>query len=52
MIELSNASEAKLYFENIVKKMNGVKINSVFSACPSFNNNYGLSAEYSRECLY
>ncbi len=41
MIELSNASEAKLYFENIVKKMNGVKINSVFSACPSFNNNNG-----------
>ena len=39
MIELSNASKAKLYFENIIKEMNGVKICAVFSACPFFNNN-------------
>ena len=41
MIELSNASEAKLYFEKIIKEMNGIKISSVFSLCPSFNNNIG-----------
>ena len=41
MIELSNAAEAKLYFENIIKELNGVKICAVFSASPWFNNNSG-----------
>ena len=42
MIELSNELEAKIYFENIIKEMNGVKICAVFSACPFFNNNSGF----------
>ena len=42
MIELSNALEAKIYFENIIKEMNGVKICAIFSACPFFNNNSGF----------
>lgn len=41
MIELSNAAEAKLYFENIIKELNGVKICAVFSASPWFNDNSG-----------
>ena len=41
MIKLSNAAEAKLYFENIIKKLNGVKICAVFSDSPLFNDNNG-----------
>ena len=41
MLELSKASDAKSFFEDIIEKMRGIKISSIFSACPSFNNHSG-----------
>ena len=38
MIELSKASEARLYFDAIIKEMQGIKIIAVFSSCPSFSH--------------
>ena len=52
MTELSKASEAKLYFENIIKKLNGVKICAVFSASPWFNNNSGYRRYEDRSPIY
>ena len=52
MVELSKASEAKLYFENIIKKLYGVKICVVFSASPWFNNNSGYRRYEDRPPLY
>lgn len=41
MLELSTASAAKAYFNDIIAKMEGVKIKSVFSPSPFFNSHLG-----------
>lgn len=41
MTELFTASKAKVYFEEIVKKMQNIKIKAVFSASPFFSSNMG-----------
>jgi hypothetical protein len=41
MTELFTASKAKIYFEEILKKMQNIKIRAVFSAGPFFSSNMG-----------
>ena len=41
MTELSKASEAKKFFDDLIIKMYGIKIKRICSFCPSFNSHAG-----------
>ena len=52
MLELSKASEAKLYFEDIIRRNAGIKIKSIFSEPPGFSNNLGFRKYFDDMPIY
>ncbi len=41
VLEFQKASDAKAYFDNVIREMSGIKIKYIFSNCASFNHYAG-----------
>ena len=52
MVELSKASPAKNYFDDIVKQVSGVKIRSISSLSPSYHSHLGYRKYSDRNPVY